>query len=66
MNIVPERFNSTSTHRSNTSLAPRPLLHARYRFWGSECTDCGNATHGTMVCDECGTDDSTKPLWIER
>lgn len=35
------------------------------RRWGSECTDCGNATPGSMRCDTCLSDKFTKPLWIE-
>lgn len=38
----------------------------RLRFWGSECTECGNATPGKMRCDDCGSDAHTVALWMEQ
>ncbi|MEA2702125.1 MAG: hypothetical protein QOD63_70 [Actinomycetota bacterium] len=32
-------------------------------WWGSECTDCGNATPGSMRCDQCQTSTHTVALW---
>ena len=37
----------------------------RLAFWGSECTDCGNATPGTMRCDQCQNALFTAALWME-
>lgn len=61
MSIMPERFNSTSAPKFNSASAPSGI----YRFWGSECTDCGNTTPGSMCCDECMTNNYTKALWIQ-
>jgi ferredoxin len=40
---------------------------AGFEFWGSDCTDCGSATPGSMRCEEnCPRDDATLPLFIRR
>lgn len=31
--------------------------------WGSDCADCGNATHASMRCDNCGGTDTTFALY---
>lgn len=36
----------------------------RLTFWGSECRKCGNATHGSMRCDDCGLSVDTVALWM--
>lgn len=38
----------------------------KLEFWGSECLDCNNATPGTLVCDDCKSNDHTTPLWMEK
>jgi hypothetical protein len=34
------------------------------RFWGSECTDCWNATPDSMQCDSCKSTLHTTELWV--
>jgi hypothetical protein len=36
------------------------------RWWGSDCDECGNTTPGSMTCDECHSNLSTRRLFIER
>lgn len=51
---------------------PDPDLVAKrgFVFWGSDCIlpgGCdGNATYGTMRCDECETDEFTIPLYSPK
>lgn len=32
--------------------------------WGSDCTECGNATCGAQTCSECGSAERSVPLWV--
>lgn len=34
--------------------------------WGSECTDCGNGTPGSMRCDNCLSSEHTVPLYMSE
>lgn len=36
-----------------------------YRFWGSDCAECGNTTPASMRCDQCQSTDHTLRLLIE-
>ena len=33
------------------------------QVWGSDCAECGNATHRSQRCDICGSEETTFPLF---
>jgi hypothetical protein len=47
-----------------SSIDPDDPTPDGFIFWGSDCHSCENTTHGTMICDSCGSDEHTLPLYI--
>lgn len=55
-------MDTCNAWKSGACDCPAKYVKAGFEWWGSECTDCGNATPASMVCELCADDRHTVPL----